>query len=84
MRNIGTWILIFVVTFLLGAMTHKYSELKESEKTRTVRISGGSLMEINALCGGEFQDIAANQEYVYANCKGLKPKPVTVQNYIFK
>lgn len=56
----------------------------EKQKRRPpIRISQAAIWEMGIACAGQYQDLVANEEYVYANC--VQPrKPVTIQNYIFR
>lgn len=56
---------------------------RQSQIPNSIPISQGALMDINMACGGNYRDLAANRRFVYANCVN-PPKPVTVQNYLFR
>lgn len=62
---------------ILGAV------IAERSRPNALRISRAALDEIHfsPKCMGQQKDLAANRQYVYANCPG---GPITVQNYIFK
>jgi len=50
-----------------------------------LRVSVGAVQEIMQECSGNFRDLVANRQYVYANCVTPNgPKPVTIQNYRMK
>lgn len=73
------------VLILVGGFCFGWSGRGIYMKNRfpSIPVSQTSIMEINLACGGNFRDLAINRKYVYANCVN-PPKPVTVQNYLFK
>jgi len=72
--------LAFILGFCAGGFVNDWIR---GPKDQAIRISRAALDEIgfSQKCSGMQQDLAANTEYVYANCPG---GPVTVQNYKFK
>lgn len=51
-----------------------------------LRISVAAVQEITMGCAGNYRDLAANRQYVYANCvrEDGSNKPITIQNYRMK
>jgi len=71
-----------VTSLVALSMAFFMGMIHEGAKTRTIHISQTALFEINMACSGDYKDLVANTEYVYANCR--TGKPITIQNYIFK
>jgi hypothetical protein len=72
---------VFVIGFLAGsAIGYNMGKPKHP-----LRISVVAVQEIMQECSGNFRDLVANRQYVYANCVTPNgPKPVTIQNYRMK
>lgn len=84
MKNMYEWIpyiAIVLGSFYLGWLGHV---IYRANTNYSIPISQTAIMEINLACSGNFRDLAANRQYVYANCAHPNFKPVTVQNYKFK
>lgn len=74
-KNVILLSIIFSLFGIVVAITTNY-------KPTPLRVSVIAVQEIIRECQGNFHDLSANEEYVYANCGD--GKPITVQNYLFK
>lgn len=84
-QSVLCWVvcLILCIVFVCG-FVEVLKKMQHSTHHRGVRISRTAISEITAYCSGNYKDLLANREYVYANCNVPFYQPITVQNYRLK